>query len=42
MTSGYREVIQEYRPQPVPDDVAVRIRTIVEETDRAAGVTVLG
>ena len=33
-----REVIQEYKPLPVPDDVATRIRSIVEETDRAAGV----
>ena len=33
-----REVILEYKPVPLPDDVAARIRTIVEETDRAAGV----
>jgi len=33
-----REVIQEYKPVPLPDDVAARIRAIVEETDRAAGV----
>ena len=25
-------------PSPLPDDVATRIRAIVEETDRAAGV----
>ena len=33
-----REVVQEYRPEPLPDDVAARIHAIVEETDRAAGV----
>ena len=33
-----REVIQEHKPEPLPDDVAARIRAIVEETDRAAGV----
>ena len=33
-----REVIQEYKPTPLPDDVAARIHAIVEETDRAAGV----
>ena len=33
-----REVIREYKPEPLPDDVAARIRAIVEETDRAAGV----
>jgi len=33
-----REVIREYKPEPVPDDVAARIHAIVEETDRAAGV----
>ena len=32
-----REVIQEHKPEPLPDDVAARIRAIVEETDRAAG-----
>ena len=36
-----REVIQEHRPEPVPADVAARIRAIVDETDRAAGVTVI-
>ena len=29
---------REYQPEPLPDDVAARIRAIVEETDRAAGV----
>jgi trimethylamine--corrinoid protein Co-methyltransferase len=33
-----REVIQEHKPEQLPDDVAARIRAIVEETDRAAGV----
>ena len=33
-----RDVLDEYHPEPVPDDVAARIRAIVEETDRAAGV----
>ncbi len=33
-----REIIREYRPEPVPDDVARRIHDIVEETDRAMGV----
>ncbi len=33
-----REVIQEHRPEPLPDDVVARIHAIVEETDRAAGV----
>jgi len=33
-----RDVLHEYRPEPVPDDVAARIHAIVEETDRAAGV----
>ena len=33
-----REVLREYRPEPVPDDVTARVRAIVEETDRAAGV----
>jgi trimethylamine---corrinoid protein Co-methyltransferase len=32
------EVLAEYHPEPVPDDVATRIRAIVAETDRAAGV----
>ena len=33
-----RDVLREYHPEPLPDDVAARIRAIVEETDRAAGV----
>ena len=33
-----REVLREYRPEPVPDDVAARIHAIVEETDVAVGV----
>jgi trimethylamine--corrinoid protein Co-methyltransferase len=33
-----RDVMREYHPEPLPDDVAARIRAIVEETDRAAGV----
>jgi len=33
-----RDVLREYHPEPVPDDVAARIHAIVEETDRAAGV----
>ncbi len=33
-----RDVLAEHRPEPVPDDVARRVRAIVEETDRAAGV----
>jgi len=33
-----RDVLREYRPEPVPDDVAARVHAIVEETDRAAGV----
>ena len=33
-----RDVLREYRPELVPDDVAARIHAIVEETDRAAGV----
>jgi trimethylamine--corrinoid protein Co-methyltransferase len=32
-----RDVLREYRPEPVPDDVAARVHAIVEETDRAAG-----
>jgi trimethylamine--corrinoid protein Co-methyltransferase len=34
-----RDIMREHRPEPLPDDVAARIRAIVEETDRAAGVT---
>jgi trimethylamine--corrinoid protein Co-methyltransferase len=33
-----RDVMREYHPEPLPDDVAARIRAIVEDTDRAAGV----
>jgi len=33
-----RDVIREYVPEQVPDDVAARVHAIVEETDRAAGV----
>ena len=33
-----RDVLREYHPEPVPDDVAARVHAIVEETDRAAGV----
>jgi trimethylamine--corrinoid protein Co-methyltransferase len=33
-----RDVLREYHPEPLPDDVAARIHAIVEETDRAAGV----
>ena len=33
-----RDVIREYVPEPVPDEVAARLHAIVEETDRAAGV----
>ena len=33
-----REVLREYRPEPVPEDVAARIHAIVEETDVAVGV----
>ena len=35
-----RDVLREYRPEPVPDDVAARVHGIVEATDRAVGVTV--
>ena len=34
-----KDILAEHRPEPLPDDVAQRIRAIVEETDRAAGVT---
>jgi trimethylamine--corrinoid protein Co-methyltransferase len=34
-----RDIIREHVPEPVPDDVAARVHAIVEETDRAAGVT---
>jgi trimethylamine---corrinoid protein Co-methyltransferase len=30
-----RQVIKEYRPEPLPDDVQARIHAIVQETDRA-------
>ncbi len=33
-----RDIIAEHTPEPLPDDVAARIRAIVNETDRAAGV----
>jgi trimethylamine--corrinoid protein Co-methyltransferase len=33
-----RDVLREYRPEPVPGDVAARIHAIVEQADRAAGV----
>ena len=34
-----REILAEHHPEPLPGDVQQRIRTIVEETDRAVGVT---
>ncbi len=34
-----RGIVEEHRPEPLPDDVAARIRAIVEETDRVAGAT---
>ena len=37
-TPRRRTILAEYHPEPLPDDVAKRIRTIVEETDRAVGV----
>jgi trimethylamine--corrinoid protein Co-methyltransferase len=33
-----REVVREYRPEPVPADIAERIHAIVERTDRLVGV----
>ena len=33
-----RDVLREYRPEPVPDDIVARIHAIVDETDRTAGV----
>jgi trimethylamine--corrinoid protein Co-methyltransferase len=33
-----RDIVAEHRPEPLPGDVAAKIRAIVEETDRAAGV----
>ncbi len=33
-----RDVLAEYQPPKLPDDVAARIRAIVEEIDRAVGV----
>ena len=33
-----RDVVREYRPEPVPDDIAARIHAIVEKTDRLVGV----
>ncbi len=32
-----RDIVAAHRPEPLPDDVAAKIRAIVEETDRAAG-----
>ncbi len=32
------DALAEYHPEPLPDDVAKRIRAIVEVTDRPAGV----
>jgi trimethylamine--corrinoid protein Co-methyltransferase len=34
-----KDILAEHHPEPLPDDVAKRIRAIVEETDRAVGVT---
>jgi len=34
-----RDIVAEHTPEPLPDDVAARIRAIVEETDRVAGAT---
>jgi trimethylamine---corrinoid protein Co-methyltransferase len=34
-----RDVIREYRPEPLPADVAARVHAIVEETDVAVGVS---
>ena len=33
-----RQILRDHKPEPLPDHVAARIRAIVEETDRAAGV----
>ena len=34
-----KDILAEHQPEPLPDDVQQRIRAIVEETDRAVGVT---
>jgi trimethylamine--corrinoid protein Co-methyltransferase len=34
-----KEILAEHQPPPLDDDVKRRIRRIVEETDRAVGVT---
>ena len=34
-----KEILAEHHPEPLPGDVRQRIRKIVEDTDRAAGVT---
>ena len=34
-----KDILAEHHPEPLPDDVAKRIRAIVEETDRAVGVS---
>ena len=39
--SKARDIVEEHRPEPLPDDVAARIRAIVEETDRVAGAACL-
>jgi trimethylamine---corrinoid protein Co-methyltransferase len=33
-----REVVREYRPEPIADDIAARMHAIVERTDRLVGV----
>lgn len=33
-----REIMEEHRPEPLPDDVLGRMRAIVVEADRTAGV----
>ena len=34
-----RDIVATHEPEPLPDDVAAKLRAIVDETDRAAGVT---
>jgi len=34
-----RAIIADHRPEPLPDDVAAKLRAIVAQTDRAVGVT---
>jgi len=34
-----REILETHRPEPLPDEVAASIHTIVEAADRAAGVS---